>query len=78
MTRNEANVKLAAVLATLAEVDFAPESILYLGCGANLTDWATLKTLLAMSGLMTCEHNECRITDAGRKMVDAINQAKGK
>ena len=77
MTRDEVNRKLCAIISTLAEFDFSPESVLYLGIGASLDDWDMLRAFMVNAGLMTCKHNECRLTDAGRTMAANINAATG-
>ena len=73
MTRDELNKKLCAVITTLDEVDFAPESSLYLGMGSSLEDWQTVKSVLIAGNLATIECNAVRITPAGHALADKIN-----
>ncbi len=75
MTRNELNQKLAAVITTLNGVEYAPESILYLGLGANLNDWEDIKFLLKSSNLITVQNYQVKITPAGRQLADRIDVA---
>ena len=63
---------LCAILTTLNEVAFAPESMIYLAIGADLEKWETLKALLCSGGLATSEGHAMRITDKGRAMADKI------
>ena len=73
MTKTEINKYLCAILTTLAEVPYAPESMLYLGIGADLSKWQTLKVFLCSGGLATSENFAMRITDKGREVAAKIN-----
>ena len=75
MTKHEINVYLCAILTTLAEVEYSPESSIYLAIGADLSKWHELKALLTSAGLITTEFNAVKITDLGRLMADKINAA---
>ena len=74
MTRNELNQKLAAVLCTLAEVEYAPESSIYLALGCDLDDFEIVKNTLTSAGLAKSYGNAMSITPAGRAMVVQINE----
>jgi hypothetical protein len=73
MNKNEINKYLCAILTTLNEVAFAPESMIYLAIGADLSKWQTLKVFLCSGGLATSEGHAMRITDKGREMANKIN-----
>jgi hypothetical protein len=73
MNKNEINKYLCAILTTLAEVPFAPESMIYLAMGADLSKWQTLKALLCSSGLATSENYAMSITAKGRELAAKIN-----
>lgn len=78
MTKNEANKYLCAILTTLAEVQFAPESTIYLACGADLSKWQSLKMMLVQGGLVLLgEFGDytVSITDKGRELANKINAA---
>ena len=73
MTKNEINKYLCAILTTLNEVAFAPESMIYLAIGADLSKWQTLKVLLCSAGLATSENYAMRITAKGKELAGKIN-----
>lgn len=72
MDRNNLNMYLCAILTTLAEVDFAPESALYLGIGADFGTWQTLRSILLAGGLATVEGHAVTITPKGRAVADKV------
>lgn len=64
--KHDLNVKLAAVVATLADFpQGSPETTLYLGTGSNLTEWEMLKTLLLIADLITVKGNWVKIAPEG-------------
>lgn len=73
MSKQEINKYLCAILTTLNEVDFAPESMIYLAIGADLSKWQSLKGMLCAAGLATSEHYAMRITAKGRELAAKIN-----
>ncbi len=75
MTKSEINQYLCAIITTLAEVPYSPESTLYLAIGGDLDKWNTLKALLINSGLMTCSGFSCTLTITGHAMAAKINAA---
>lgn len=77
MTRNELNAKLCAVITTLDEVPYAPESTLYLGMGCDMATWETVRSVLVAGNLATIENNAVTITPAGHAMAAKINAFTG-
>jgi hypothetical protein len=78
MTRNELNALLCATITTLDEVPFAPESTLYLGMGADMATWETVKSVLIAGNLATIDASHAvTITEAGRAMAAKINAFAG-
>ena len=73
MSKNEINKYLCAILTTLSEVEFAPESTIYLAIGADMGKWETLKYMLVSARLATSEGSAMRITPRGRKFSAEIN-----
>ena len=73
MTKNELNAKLCAVITTLDEVPYAPESTLYIGLGMDVSAWETVKMVLEAGKLATIENHTVTITSAGHAMADKIN-----
>jgi len=71
MTR-ELTVAIAAVLATLAEVDGGPESSAYLALGCDWNLWERTKSILINVGWMTESNNWLAITPAGREMAEKL------
>lgn len=65
MTRDELNKYLCAVITTLDEVEYSPESTLYLGLGSSMDTWNTVKSVLINGNLATIENSTVRITPAG-------------
>jgi hypothetical protein len=76
MTQQELNAKLAAILTTLAEVPYAPESMIYLAvCGGDINEFGKLKALLVTAGLVDSVGSAMTITAKGRAVADKINAA---
>ena len=74
MTRNDLNVLLCAVITTLDEVTYSPESTLYLGTGANMESWQAVRSVLEAGKLATIDAaHAVTITPAGRAMAAKIN-----
>jgi hypothetical protein len=73
MSKNEINKYLCAILTTLNEVEFAPESMIYLAIGADMGKWETLKYMLVSARLATSEDSAMRITPRGRELAEKIN-----
>lgn len=77
MDRNELNKILCAILSTLSEVEYAPETSLYLGLGSDYQKWQGVKGLLIGAGLATCTSYQVRLTTAGKEMAAKVNKAAG-
>jgi hypothetical protein len=73
VNKNEANKYLCAILTTLAEVEFAPESMIYLAIGADMHKWEILKAILCSSGLATSDNHAMSITAKGKELATKIN-----
>jgi len=75
MTKTQ-QVQIAAILTTLAEVEYAPESIVYLaGQFSSLDDWYQLKYALTHAGLISESNNAVTITPSGKALATKINDA---
>jgi hypothetical protein len=75
MTRNEANVILAAILETVAEVNDAPSGHMYAALmgKVSLDDYNELLGIARNVGLVTVSPAHLvSITDKGRQMVEKI------
>lgn len=76
MTKNELFVKLAAVIATIDEVEEAPEVSMYLALGMDLDLWYMIKNILIVAGLAKANNNHTMsITPAGHEMALKIKAA---
>jgi hypothetical protein len=76
MDKKELTVKLAAVISTLGDFpDGAPESILYLGIGCDLSEWYFLKGTMVQSDIIHEEYNLVTLTAKGKMLADKINAA---
>jgi len=73
MDKREANKILCAVLSTLSEVDGAPESILYMGIGADMGRWETIRGFMLAGHLVTIEGNYVRLTEYGKEIAGKVN-----
>lgn len=78
MDKKELLLRVAAILTTLNESDWSPETMLYLGTGSNLDEWMQVKFLLVSSGMVTAQHDTLAITDKGRELANRINAIAGK
>ena len=74
MTQQE-QTDIVAVLTTLAEVDGAPETMIYLAVGSEMERWNKLKYALVSSGLVVVNHNFVTITAKGKVLADKLNLA---
>mgnify|MGYP001488244356 CR=1 FL=1 len=74
MTKTELNQMLCAVLTTLDEVEYAPESSIYLALEIDLGKFDEVKNMLTSAGLVKSYGNAMSITPAGRAMVVQINE----
>ena len=75
MTRDELNKYLCAIITTLDEVPFAPESSLYMAMGMDMSKWETVKQVLVAGNLATFHGFAAYITPAGHAMAAKINAA---
>ncbi len=74
ITREELNRALCAIITTLDEVDYGPESTLYLGIGRDPEKWNRVKEVLVIGDLATfSEDHTVRLTPKGRAMAAKIN-----
>ena len=83
MDRNTIIARLAAILTTLAEPDVqgTPESLLYILCDMNITDYETLRDIMVKLDWISISGNYVTITATGREKAaqieEAMNNAKG-
>ena len=75
MTRDELNKNLCAIITTLDEVPFAPESSLYMAMGMDMSKWETVKQVLVAGNLATFHGFAAYITPIGHAMAAKINAA---
>ena len=75
MTRDELNKNLCAIITTLDEVPFAPESSLYMAMGMDMYKWETVKQVLVAGNLATFHGFAAYITPIGHAMAAKINAA---
>lgn len=75
MEKNQVLKLVAAVITTVDEVNFAPESMVYLGLGVNLDQWYTIKGMMTGAGLVTAQYDTLTITPAGHALAQKINAA---
>lgn len=73
MTRDELNKTLCAVITTLDEVEYSPESSLYLGLGMDMDKWNLIKQILIAGNLATIEYHRVTIAPAGKVLAARIN-----
>jgi hypothetical protein len=73
MSRQELNARIAAMVATLAETDGAPESSLYIFLDMNMELWTNVRLLLVSSQLITISSHYVKLTDKGLKLANEIN-----
>ena len=70
----EKNLVIASILVTLDEVEFIPESLLYLAAECSLDDWYLLKAALIETGLITETYNAVSITPKGHDLAVKLNK----
>jgi hypothetical protein len=73
MTRDELNKYLCAILTTIDEVEYSPESILYIGLGMDMGKWDAIRAVLLAGGLATIDCSQVRITPKGHNLAQQIN-----
>jgi len=78
MTPYELNKYLCAIITTLDEVPYAPESSLYIAMGMDMEKWGILKQVLIESDLATFHGYAAYITPAGKSLAAMINSSMRK
>lgn len=80
MTRNEINVKLAAIITTVAEVGgMSPRTPIYLAMGMDIDAYTLIESLLTRAGLAVATNETLTLTEAGKAMAAKIEASiKGK
>jgi len=78
MTRDELNKSLCAIITTLDEVPYAPESSLYIAMGMDMEKWNIVKQVLTESGVATFHGYAAYITPAGKSLAAMINSSMRK
>ena len=78
MTRQDLNVRIAAIVTTLAETDGGPESILYLGLGMDMDLWQRLRQMLVQAGIITVASYYVRLTPKGQTLASQLTAAMAK
>jgi hypothetical protein len=73
MSRQELNARIAAMIATLAETDGAPESSLYIFLDMDMALWTNVRLLLVSSQLITISSHYVKLTEKGTKLANEIN-----
>lgn len=74
LLNNDMKSDLAILVTTIAEVDFAPESMLYIGFSMDLPRYELIKRLALAAGLIeSAQRHALRITDKGRKLAAELN-----
>lgn len=80
MTRNELNIALCAVIATVDECQDAgpvPQGVVYAGLmtrGYTLDDYYTVQSIMVKAQLAVVGNDTLKLTEAGRKMAQQIRE----
>lgn len=75
MTRNELNIRIAAILTTLFECNGCPESTLYVAiCNMNLADWELIRALLLRVQFITIKGNWVTLTELGAETAAKLEK----
>lgn len=67
--------RMAAILTTLAELDGAPESTLYLFCDMDMQVWGGMKHMLLTADLIQVTNYYVTLTKKGRKLAEQVEKA---
>ena len=67
-------VKIAAILTTLFETGGSPESILYLGIGADINEWGLLRDVMHKGGLIEVKAHYVTLTSLGSSKAIELNK----
>jgi predicted transcriptional regulator len=74
MTKDLLLARIAAIVGTLEETNGSPESMLYIFCEMNMSDWQTIRDILMDAGLVTIKSHYVTLTAKGSETAKRINQ----
>ena len=78
MTKDMILTRIVAIVATLAETNGSPESMLYLFCGMDMAAWEAIRDILIKANLVTISGHYVTLTDHGKATAEKINAAMPK
>lgn len=73
MSKNEAFIKIAAILSALLETNGSPESMLYIFCDMDMDNWQMLRHILIETNLVDIKGNYVTLTEDGRIKAEKLN-----
>ena len=73
MDKNTLVTRIAAIVTTLAEINGSPESMLYIFCNMNMSEYETIRDILRNAGLVKIAGNYVTLTDKGKRTANELN-----
>ena len=70
----EALTKIAAIIATLGEMDGSPESTLYMFCDMDLHAWNMLRDIMIKAEQIQIKNHYVTLTEKGKETAARLSQ----
>lgn len=74
LTKNQLMARIAAIVATLADTNGSPESMLYIFFDMNMDLWLKVRTILLEGGMIQIKGNYVTLTQSGLETAKRLNQ----
>ncbi len=73
MTRDDVMARVAAIVTTLDETNGSPESMLYIFCEMNMSDYEMIRDILVRAKFVTIKGNFVTLTELGKETARKLN-----
>lgn len=73
MTKDLLLMRIAAIVSALNETNGTPESMLYIFCDMNMSDYEVVRNILIKAGYITIKSYYVTLTDDGKAMAQKID-----
>lgn len=74
LTKNQLMARIAAIVATLADTNGSPESMLYIFFDMNMDLWLKVRTILIEANMIQIKGNYVTLTQSGLETAKRLNQ----
>jgi len=78
MNKNTLLTRLAAIITALDELSGSPESMLYIFCEMDMSDYQTIRHVLVRAGYVKISGNYVTLTELGKTTAKELNKVISK